>query len=99
MNYRQHSGNETGSRLGLRAILNRWKLISSGWYRKQILTAYNLTEKTGYKSPQFNEFGSIINSKDTILRKLRYILFVWKYGRRKTLDRLVLAIAILFAKI
>ena len=33
MNYRQHSGNETGSRLGLRAILNRWKLISSGWYR------------------------------------------------------------------
>jgi len=33
--YRQHGGNLVGSRAGLAGLNARWRLIRSGWYRKQ----------------------------------------------------------------
>jgi rhamnosyltransferase len=99
LNYRQHVNNDTGARSGLNAILNRWRLISSGWYKKQIIIAYNLVTKTGYQSPKLSEFEAILDSRNTIKNKMRYISFVWKHGRRKAMDRLVLVTAILFSKL
>lgn len=48
MRYRQHGRNEIGVNAGWRAAMNRWKLVRSGAYRRDILA---IAEATGITHP------------------------------------------------
>lgn len=99
MNYRQHDNNDTGAKYGLNAALSRLKLIFSGWYKKQIFIAHKLTTRIGLMSPELDEFEVLNKLKNPLLRRIKYIFFVLKFGRRKFTDRFVMILAIIFGKI
>lgn len=99
MNYRQHDNNESGAKNSINAALSRIKLIYSGWYKKQISIAYKLTKRTGLMSPELDEFDILNQLKNSLLRRIRYIFFVLRFGRRKFTDRFIMIIAIILGKI
>lgn len=95
LEYRQHDRNDTGARNGFFAVKSRVRLICNGWYRSQIEIAYNLCIASGNKSKSLIHFDDINSSPDSLLRRLRFILFILKFSRRKLSDRIVLVISII----
>lgn len=55
--YRQHGGNQIGANTGLKALIARWKLIKSGWYRVEISKIANLAvqKSTDLPGPLFKK--------------------------------------------
>lgn len=93
MRYRQHEGNEIGSRGGLKAITKRFALISQGWYRKQIEAALDLFMAANPDNELIRRFQRSFNTKDSFGRRVRLCFFLLMYGRRKLSERAVLAVS------
>ena len=94
MNYRQHSDNDTGARSGYSSFLRRVNLIANGWYKKQIEVAIELSKRSGNKNASVARVETFMNSKKTFKQRLSFAIFLGKSGRRKFIDRLVLAFSV-----
>lgn len=95
MDYRQHGFNDTGARGSLGAVSARLKLISEGWYKEQINIAVNIWRCTGNRSLLIKNFSLVFLSQNSIGRKIKLFSFIVKYGRRKSIDRVVMAMSAL----
>ena len=94
MAYRQHSGNEIGSRGNLQAISKRLALIKNGWYRKQVTQAIALCRRAGGMAVA-NELSVLLEAPPGLLRRVRMAHFILSNGRRKFSDRAVLGFSAL----
>jgi rhamnosyltransferase len=95
MSYLQHGSNDTGARGSFGAVSARLKLISEGWYKEQINVALNIWSFTGHRSLLIKKFSLVFLSHNSIGRKIKLFVFILKYGRRKSIDRVVMAISAL----
>lgn len=91
--YRQHESNETGAKTNLAAVRSRLKLISNGWFKKQIAIAVHVSKSISPKSSYLNDFDELFKRQDSLSRRLKLVTFFISRGRRKTTDRIVLAAA------
>ncbi|QJE00899.1 glycosyltransferase [Massilia forsythiae] len=91
MCYRQHSGNEIGSRGNIKAIGKRLDLIKNGWYRGQVNFALNIVAQLNYKSEKLTKFANTYHSPRSQVRQILIAWFMLVHGRRKLSDRIVLA--------
>lgn len=89
--YRQHGGNEIGSRGGLKSIFRRLELIRSGWFGGQVRAALDIFKKIEQNDPLVNKFSKIFCEDNTFLRRLKLLFFFSRHGRRRGTDRAVLA--------
>lgn len=92
MAYRQHNGNEIGSRGGIKAALKRIELIKNGWYRNQIEAAATVYLSL---SPDNKKAVALANLWRQRLQKnrIKKLHGVIMSGRRKLTDRLILALS------
>jgi rhamnosyltransferase len=100
MRYRQHGGNEIGARGGWAAVDRRLQMIRNGWYRGQICAASNLYRLAGggeADALRLSGFwmGDTSNQSGSVLMRLLTAVRLLRYGRRRALDRWVLALAVL----
>jgi rhamnosyltransferase len=93
MKYRQHLGNEIGSRGSLKAITRRLALVRNGWYRNQVLAAINVFEAVTTQNALVVQFGAVLREPDSWARRRLLARFAMKHGRRRLSDRLVLLFA------
>lgn len=91
--YRQHMGNEIGSRGNLKAILRRLEMIRNGWYRGQVAAAIDIFERTATTNDLVRRFSRNFNSTDSLSKRIKLVFFVLCHGRRRFSDRIVLAAA------
>lgn len=88
MRYRQHENNQVGANHSLKAALKRLYLIKTKWYRCEVLKICKiLSDKV---DPPFKK----ALDSSIYFEKVRLLLYINKL-RRKTNDRLFLAIAII----
>ena len=96
MRYRQHGGNEIGSRGSMAAVRRRLELIRSGWFSGQVRAAATLYGVAGGTDPEVQALvarllhpeGGLV-SRGTLARQL------WRQGRRRASDRGVLVVSAL----
>lgn len=80
--YRQHEANVVGAAKGLRARLARLDLVSTGWYRSQILAIGELTGAS----------NSILDYLRTpTIRNLAPVLSRWRHLRRRRFEAFSIA--------
>jgi len=91
MRYRQHGGNEIGSRGSVSAIEKRLELIRNGWYRKQVDVALRIVTQVGHMPNSLASFDRIFRSPSSVKRRVYLALFMLAHGRRRFSDRGVLA--------
>lgn len=94
MRYRQHGGNEIGSRGGMGALTRRLKLIRNGWYRGQVLAAVDVHALAEMGQGQITKLSGLLRARSGLVRGLRLIPRVLRDGRRRPADRVVLAMAV-----
>jgi len=93
--YRQHKDNDTGARGTLNSYKTRFSLIKTGWYLRQLEIAVRIADLLPIStSKHYLEYIRLFKDKKASIYR-RYFLFlcVIKYGRRRFIDRLVLAFA------
>jgi rhamnosyltransferase len=96
MRYRQHSGNEIGSRGGgLGSIFRRMDLIRNGWYREQVRAALTVGALLRPPTTLIARFTHRFNAKDSVFRRIWLTSFVLQNGRRRFSDRVVLGLSAL----
>lgn len=93
--YRQHTSNDTGARGSVRAVKSRLSLIASGWYKRQIEVALEISKLTTTKRANLEEFEKIFTKTGSLYRRLILAKFFIFKGRRKATDRLVLVFSAL----
>jgi rhamnosyltransferase len=93
LRYRQHGGNEIGSRGGLKSITRRLELIRGGWFKRQIFAALTIFRLANRENALINQFDSLVRSHDTVQRRFRMCFFFLMHGRRRLADRAVMAVA------
>lgn len=93
--YRQHLGNEIGSRGSFGAITRRLGMIRNGWYRNQVASAVDIAASITHDDPLLNKFSILFKQHPNLLRKLRLFVFVVAHGRRRLSDRMVLGFSAL----
>lgn len=94
MRYRQHGGNEIGSRGGgLASIYRRLDLIRSGWFRGQVKAALRVGSLMQRPTALIDRFAHRFNTGDSVFRRIWMLAFVVRNGRRRLTDRLVLGIS------
>lgn len=93
--YRQHTSNDTGARGSVRAVKSRLSLIASGWYKRQIEVALEISKLSTTKVANLEEFEKIFTRTGSLYRRLILAKFFILKGRRKTTDRLVLVFSAL----
>ena len=91
MSYRQHGGNDTGARFGFNAVLQRIRLIRSGWYKDQIVLACQLAERACFKHPVKCQLDEFLAMENSLSRRFSIFVFCIRFGRRKGFDRIILA--------
>ena len=94
MRYRQHLGNEIGSRGSLAAVRRRFELIKNGWYRKQVAQALEICERVGWTDSAY-ELTRFFSNEPGLKRRIRMAAFVLRHGRRRASDRAVLFVSAL----
>lgn len=92
--YRQHAHNNIGSKFSLSSIMKRYELIINGWYKSQICTALKLSNRIA-SNEVLHRFTILFNSKKSIQRKLRMATYIFQYGRRKIIERIILVFFVL----
>lgn len=92
MHYRQHSGNEIGSRGGILALKKRIVLIKSGWFGKQVKAATGLYRLAGGVNQSALQIGSLFEGEVLLGDRLRLSCLIMRHGRRRLGDRLVLSL-------
>ena len=93
MRYRQHDGNEIGSRGGLASITRRLELVRNGWYRKQVLAAARIYVVADTRPAAIHHFLGVLESPDSVSRRAKLAWFCMWNGRRRLSDRAVLLFA------
>ena len=95
MQYRQHSANDTGARSDWLAISKRLSLIRSGWYGRQVASVAQLCVSSGGLREDIwaARYLARLSEAGSLRGRLRLCGFVWRAGRRRWTDRLVLALA------
>lgn len=94
MRYRQHGGNEIGSRGSLSAVQRRLAMIRDGWFARQIVAAARLYRLAGGADPVA---CTLADKADGTRRpsRLGLALDMLRHGRRRAADRWVLAGSVL----
>jgi rhamnosyltransferase len=95
LDYRQHGGNEIGARGSQGAVRRRLKQIRNGWYGRQIRQAAMLYRLARPGDPFMEAATRLLKRDDGLLRRLGLAGFVVRHGRRRRVDRAVLALAAL----
>ena len=95
MRYRQHGGNEIGSRGSMAAVRRRLDLIRDGWYGRQVLAAARLYQLAGGRDPMACVLVETVLNRTQAGTRLGLTLQVLRHGRRRLTDRLVLAGSVL----
>lgn len=93
--YRQHSGNDTGARGSFTTILRRLGLIRNGWYRQQLEQICLLCSAAAPDDFRIAAWRSALLQEQGYPRTAHLTCFSLRRGRRKVLDRLVVAFACL----
>jgi len=93
--YRQHNNNNFGSKYSFNGIKERFKKIKSGWYKKQIILAYNLSSMIN-DSIKSTSLSLIIQPKVSFLHRLILSKFIFCYGRRKSTENIVIIFSLIF---
>lgn len=90
MRYRQHDGNEIGSRGGMSAITRRLDLIRSGWYRRQVFAAAEIHVLANAEANVVSRMIGTLRAQDSLARRVKVAWFCLRNGRRRFSDRAVL---------
>lgn len=93
LRYRQHDGNEIGSRGGFKSITKRLELIRGGWFQCQIFAALTVFRLANDSNALVNRFDILVRSPRTASRRLRLGIFFLQNGRRRLTDRAVMVFA------
>lgn len=93
MQYRQHDKNLVGANRGLNAKVARFKQISNGWYRREVLKILEVSCSLS-SSPQLHSLKK--NMTKPCLGSRFKLLRVVPYARRRFCDRIFLALMIIF---
>lgn len=88
--YRQHSSNVLGVQLGFRNLLKRFRMLSGGWYRDQVLAVADFCD-------QSNDVTIQQLSRLSFLDRLRLALLAFVV-RRRIRDRILLSFIFLFMR-
>ena len=98
MLYRQHSLNDTGARNSGAGIARRIALIRSGWYRQQVAAIVDLATALQPGDELASTWARLTAgaARTSPVSRLRRCAFVLRHGRRKALDRAILAAAVIF---
>lgn len=91
VNYRQHGGNEIGSRGDIRSVTKRLELVRNGWFGAQIAAALKVFGRVDSSDRLITTFSQHFIKPDSVVRRARISWFVARHGRRRLSDRLVLA--------
>lgn len=94
MRYRQHGGNEIGSRGGMAALTRRLQLIRNGWYRTQVLAAVTIYQLATDGRGEIETLSGLLQAKPALTRGIQLIPAILRQGRRRPADRVVLALAV-----
>jgi len=91
--YRQHANNVIGANSGIKAIVNRLCKINDGWYRGEVSKICDVAVGINH-DPRLIKLLKLLelNSFISRVRLLSYM----PQARRKLLDRIVLALTIIF---
>jgi rhamnosyltransferase len=93
MLYYQHSGNDTGARNSVLGVLRRIALIRSGWYRAQVDGMISLLLEARPTHEAALQWHGL--SRRGLKARLLRLIFVIQNGRRKLVDRVIQATAVL----
>jgi rhamnosyltransferase len=93
--YRQHGGNEIGSRGGMSAVTRRLSMIKSGWYLAQVKAAIDVYHLAGGDNNQAGRVAGVIGAKGSASRRFSLLYLVLSHARRRLADRFVLSFAVL----
>lgn len=91
MRYRQHSGNEIGSRGSMQAINRRLGMVKSGWYAAQVKAASDLYRLANGSNTTALSLSKLMASPHSLSRSTLLSFKLLKQGRRRLIDRCVLA--------
>jgi rhamnosyltransferase len=91
--YRQHANNVIGANSGIKAIFNRLRKINDGWYRGEVSKICDVAMGINH-DPRLIKLSKLLKSSSLISRA-RLLTYV-SQARRKLLDRIVLALTIIF---
>ena len=92
MAYRQHGNNELGARSGRAAIERRLGLVKSGWYDRQVGVVFDVLSIAAPNASSA-AFGARRAGRTTAAGRLAWSWLLMRQGRRRLVDRLVLAMA------
>lgn len=93
--YRQHEENNFGSKFSINGIKKRLNRIFSGWYKNQITLAYHIA--SNINSKYFVDFSPfLLIKKRNFFQKINLSIFIFKHGRRRFKENLILFYAVLF---
>jgi rhamnosyltransferase len=87
--YRQHKGNAYGARSGLRGLMLRLRMASSGWYRESILQLARVLDNTADERAILSAIDRL-SWRDRVWLSMRTNEF-----RRRKRDRVILTMTIL----
>jgi rhamnosyltransferase len=93
--YRQHDGNEIGSRGSLPGVRRRVKQIRNGWYLSQVAAAIRLHQAARPGDPVIKQASHILSQGDSAARRIRLAAFLIRHGRRRLAERVFLVFMIL----
>lgn len=93
LQYRQHDKNVVGANSGLKAKLVRFKKISNGWYRGEVLKILKISYQLS-NNPKLLTISSLLEKPD-LLSRFKLLRFI-PQARRKISDRVFLALMIIF---
>lgn len=90
--YRQHQNNVIGANVGIKSILARYEKVKQGWYRKEVRKICEVCVNINRDQNLIN-LCNILNKKNFSSR-VRLLPYVFQ-GRRKLIDRMLLAIMVI----
>jgi len=91
LRYRQHGGNEIGARGSMSAINRRLNMLKDGWYRTQVRSAIRIYRLAGGKHKSALSLSALLESPPSLRRRIGLFFSVLMHGRRRLIDRGVLA--------
>lgn len=91
--YRQHGANDTGARFTLAGISRRLQLMRNGLYKRQVSAVTEICQELGAHSAR--DWGILQEIDPWFTQRLKKAAFCLRYGRRRSLDRVITALSAL----
>ena len=92
MQYRQHHQNDTGARASLNGVRSRVERVRYGWYRQQLTWMQTLCGIAAPSNVTIIKWGRIFHSKSALFRRFKVAFFCLLHSRRRSTDKLALAV-------